>query len=276
MADLTRSQIFILTLIGISGFIFLVFLASSFFNLPLLNHSFAYETISIFSGILCIFAIFGCTISYATENPSNSIKIRNGFNFSIILIGMEICPIYLLIQGGTSIWLDVYLITFVFVVSLSLFDYISNKSSSKEVVPWGSDRETAETTITSWGEKDTPPTYTYADPNIIYRVSEKGFVRGALLFSFILPGLGQTYNGQYLKGGIFSIVGLMAAWAFGEAAFAIWLIGTVEAYFTAKKITTGRIPKPMTGRWVFSHMTIGVYFIGLLLTYGTGISILHR
>ncbi|MCK5581190.1 MAG: hypothetical protein KAJ18_07940 [Candidatus Omnitrophica bacterium] len=75
----------------------------------------------------------------------------------------------------------------------------------------------------------------------------------ALLFS-IIPGFGQVYNGQAVKGVIFF--------------FTFWLVlpwfyGMYDAYTTAKEISQGKIPpKPFkTASWHFSIMVI-IFLVG--------------
>ena len=95
----------------------------------------------------------------------------------------------------------------------------------------------------------------------IYAVSDKGYVQVAVLLSFIMPGLGQTYNGQYLKGGVLCIAGLALVWVVGLWALVIWLVGTIDAYLTARKVISGDLKKPTSGNAVFIHMPAGLLFM---------------
>ncbi|MFA5272317.1 MAG: hypothetical protein WC412_08310, partial [Candidatus Omnitrophota bacterium] len=54
----------------------------------------------------------------------------------------------------------------------------------------------------------------------------------AAILSFIIAGLGQVYNGQIWKG----LLIFFTSWLIFP-----WIIGIFDAYFTAKKISEGKI-----------------------------------
>jgi TM2 domain-containing membrane protein YozV len=59
----------------------------------------------------------------------------------------------------------------------------------------------------------------------------------ALVLSFVIPGLGQFYNGQFLKAvGLFAlavIAGLIGIITLGIPYLLVWLYGMYDAYTTA-------------------------------------------
>lgn len=68
----------------------------------------------------------------------------------------------------------------------------------------------------------------------------------ALIFSFLLPGLGQIYNGD-TNNGIILIVGAVASWLMTSVCIGffiflvIWVYAMYDAYTRAEKINRGRI-----------------------------------
>jgi len=80
----------------------------------------------------------------------------------------------------------------------------------------------------------------------------------ALFLSFMVPGLGQCYNGQFGKG----ILILLTSWLFIP-----WIIGIVDAYAQAKKIREGGIAlKSRTGCMIaFVAGTLAMSLIILLM-----------
>lgn len=68
----------------------------------------------------------------------------------------------------------------------------------------------------------------------------------AAVLSFIIPGLGQIYNGQIGKGIIFIIISVILAFTIfiliGFVLYPIfWIYNIYDAYETAKKINAGKI-----------------------------------
>lgn len=68
----------------------------------------------------------------------------------------------------------------------------------------------------------------------------------AAVASFVIPGLGQIYNGQIMKGLILIVLALFSAALFpfliGFATyFIIWIFSIYDAYQTAEKINAGEI-----------------------------------
>jgi len=97
-----------------------------------------------------------------------------------------------------------------------------------------------------------------------YAVTDKGYVQTAFLLSFTLPGTGQVYNRQYLKGIVFLILGLTLIWVVGLWALAIWLIGAVDAYLTARQIIAGKKERPATNNAIFPFMVFGMFLMLVL------------
>jgi TM2 domain-containing membrane protein YozV len=125
----------------------------------------------------------------------------------------------------------------------------------------GENKEGAVPGNVSWWNRETPIVSEEQMQAGIYMVCDKGYVQAAVLLSFIMPGLGQTYNGQYLKGGVLCIAGLALVWVVGLWALVIWLIGTADAYLTARKVVSGDLKKPTSGMAVFIHMPAGLLFM---------------
>jgi len=70
----------------------------------------------------------------------------------------------------------------------------------------------------------------------------------AAILSFVLPGLGQVYNGDFKKGlmiqicFIFSCIFSGIFFLFLLIPFGIWLFGIYDAYTEAEKIRNGELP----------------------------------
>jgi len=63
----------------------------------------------------------------------------------------------------------------------------------------------------------------------------------ALILSFIIPGLGQLYNRDYIKGIVLIILAILFGYLYANILFyliilyiIIWLYGMYDAYTTAK------------------------------------------
>jgi TM2 domain-containing membrane protein YozV len=66
----------------------------------------------------------------------------------------------------------------------------------------------------------------------------------ALILSCLIPGLGQIYNGQTLKGVVLILVSFISA---GTLAPVAWVIAMIDAPMIAKKINEGKT----VGEWEF-------------------------
>ena len=117
----------------------------------------------------------------------------------------------------------------------------------------------------SWWNRKTDGTNGTTRSTIIYAVSDKGFVQAAVLLSFIMPGLGQTYNGHYLKGMFLLLAGFALAWGFGVWGLSIWFFGAIEALISARHIVNGDSPRPVADWPVFVHILLGVYLMLFLM-----------
>ncbi|MCD1293663.1 hypothetical protein CUJ83_01470 [Methanocella sp. CWC-04] len=66
----------------------------------------------------------------------------------------------------------------------------------------------------------------------------------ALVLSFLLPGLGQIYNGDTNRGILF-VIGTLMAWLLTSVCIGIfiflglWVYAMYDAYLTAEKINRG-------------------------------------
>ncbi len=80
----------------------------------------------------------------------------------------------------------------------------------------------------------------------------------ALVLSFFIPGLGQFYNGQLLKGVLLLfgaiILGLISA---GILAIPVWLYGMFDAYSNANKPTKIESQSPIATQQVSQTVNIG-------------------
>jgi hypothetical protein len=113
----------------------------------------------------------------------------------------------------------------------------------------------------SFWHRETPMVSEEQMEDGVYEVTDRGYIQASILLSFILPGLGQSYNGQYLKGAVLTVAGLLLIWVIGYWALIIWLIGTADAYVNARKVIAGNIRKPATGTGVFLHLFLGAIFM---------------
>jgi TM2 domain-containing membrane protein YozV len=83
-------------------------------------------------------------------------------------------------------------------------------------------------------------------PSTPLQASEKKSPGFAAVLSFLIPGLGQIYNGQIGKGIIMVVAAVIFALLIiiliGIILYlALWLYGIYDAYDTAKKINSGEI-----------------------------------
>ena len=84
----------------------------------------------------------------------------------------------------------------------------------------------------------------------------------AALLSLLIPGLGQSYNGKFVRG-----FGFMIATAAGLVAFilpgiVIWVYGIYDTYTTTREINEGRIPyAPVNGCIMLVHFLAGLALV---------------
>ena len=97
----------------------------------------------------------------------------------------------------------------------------------------------------------------------------------AAVLSLIIPGLGQSYNGNALKGigfflgtALLSIFSLLMYWigdSYFEALFIgffiIWIIGVYDAYRDAGRMNRGEIPEKAHQMWLFGGVAVIVVVI---------------
>jgi len=258
-------------LIGITGVISLAFFACAYYISVTLENGYGtpgivilFENFGILSGIACIAVLLIWIVTEIFVNRTAPARFRKTALFILILLGMEAYPLYLAWDGHADIWLALYLLAFVFVLAINLLHYINHRCPGVFGPPDSLTQDNPK--YVSWWDRNTPPTGDrIIDWNIIYNVTGWGFVNGAVLFSFIVPGLGQTYNGQYLKGTVFLAATMLVAFFFGPLAIVIWLLGTAEAALTGGRIMKGGIKKPGNGIWVGVHLIGGGIFLLLLL-----------
>jgi hypothetical protein len=275
MDDPTSSRKILYNFIRIAGIISLAFFAFSYYSYVKLEINaneygggveLFFEYMGVLFATACIAVILIWIVMELFVNRTAPARFRKAALFLLILLGMEACPLYLVWDGHTDLWLELYLISFVFVLAANLLHYIDHRCPGVFGPPDAPGQEGTDPGYVSWWDRDTPITGDrVANWNIIYTVTGWGFVNGAVLFSFIVPGLGQTYNGQYLKGGIFLTATMLVAFFFGPPAIAIWLLGTAEAALTGWRIMKGKVKKPENGLWVGIHMCMGGCLLILLL-----------
>jgi TM2 domain-containing membrane protein YozV len=74
--------------------------------------------------------------------------------------------------------------------------------------------------------------------NVIQNKISKKNPNVALILSLILSGLGQFYNGQYVKGILLLFAELVGFALFIIPGIIVWLFGMYDAYTSAKKINS--------------------------------------
>lgn len=62
------------------------------------------------------------------------------------------------------------------------------------------------------------------------------------LLSLVFVGLGQAYNGQFLRGVLILAGTLLGGIYFAPAGAAVWLYGACDAYATARRMNGGTMP----------------------------------
>jgi tetratricopeptide (TPR) repeat protein len=104
----------------------------------------------------------------------------------------------------------------------------------------------------------------------------------AALCSFVIPGLGQVYNGEVGKAVAVLIGTLVGALFFIVPGAAIWVFGMYDAYRTAGKMNRGEVPYRMTSTvgiiayciaalaLMFVFLIIGLLILALSILGGVG------
>jgi TM2 domain-containing membrane protein YozV len=76
-------------------------------------------------------------------------------------------------------------------------------------------------------------------PSVTLESKEPGF---SALLSLVFVGLGQAYNGQFLRGVLFLVGTLIGGLSFAPAGAAVWLYGAYDAYAVARRMNGGKVP----------------------------------
>ena len=109
---------------------------------------------------------------------------------------------------------------------------------------------------------DTSNTLNVAEKKVsIQEIREEKNPFLAALCSFFIPGLGQVYDGETARGvGIFfgTLIGLFI---FIIPGLAVWVVGMIDAYSTAKKMNLGEIPFKPTNT---AHMILFFILVALI------------
>ena len=88
----------------------------------------------------------------------------------------------------------------------------------------------------------------------------------AAIASFLFPGLGQVYNGGFVRGLCFFIGTLIGYLIFVIPGLAIWVYGIYDAYKTANAMNTGTTPfVPHSTNHIIAFIIIG--FVILIIYY---------
>lgn len=77
------------------------------------------------------------------------------------------------------------------------------------------------------------------NPPVTTESKNPGF---SALLSSVFFGLGQAYNGQFLRGVLILVGTLFGGLSFAPAGAAIWLFGICDAYATARRMNGGTVP----------------------------------
>ncbi len=114
-------------------------------------------------------------------------------------------------------------------------------------------------------------------PKCGFKVQDKRYDKSPNLAALlsIFPGLGQVYNGQWLKGVFFFLAALLLALWFVWLPFVlgviVWVIGIVEAFITARNMNAGKttpLPTNYTQMVAFTMVMIVVFFTVVGVTAG--------
>ncbi len=76
-------------------------------------------------------------------------------------------------------------------------------------------------------------------PPVTVEPKNPGF---SALLSLVFVGLGQAYNGQFLRGVLILVGTLIGGLYFAPAGAAVWLCGACDAYVTARRMNGGTVP----------------------------------
>ena len=107
--------------------------------------------------------------------------------------------------------------------------------------------------------------------NIDYPIKKN--VITALGCSLVIPGLGQIYNGDTYKAVGLGFGILIFLFLFKPLIFLIWLIGIVDAYYTADQINKERIPfKPTDTGDMIIYAVLFIFIIGGLFAFYSSMS----
>lgn len=85
------------------------------------------------------------------------------------------------------------------------------------------------------------PQYSAAQTQVAPPARQKNAVLAAIA-SFIIAGLGQVYNGNFVKGVMIFFGMLIGSFIFLIPGLIVWIYGIYDAYATAKKMNEGQIP----------------------------------
>jgi len=84
----------------------------------------------------------------------------------------------------------------------------------------------------------------------------------AALASFLFSGLGQVYNGNFVKGILIFFGTLIGAMIFTIPGIIVLLYGIYDAYTTAKKMNDGQIPfVPYQMMHIIAFVVIGIVVV---------------
>jgi TM2 domain-containing membrane protein YozV len=185
------------------------------------------------------------------------------------MLGVAILAILLLALGFDSFQYSLLLALVAGIGAVAFYHYLDTHPDKEiQTGETGKNEGEAVPEASSFWNRETPLVSEEQMQDGIYAVSDKGYVQAAVLFSFIMPGLGQSYNGQYLKGAVLTISGLTLVWAIGMWALIVWLIGAVDAYLSAKKVISNNL-RPTSGFAFFLHISMGALFMFGLLVFLT-------
>ena len=96
----------------------------------------------------------------------------------------------------------------------------------------------------------------------------------ALLLSFVSPGLGQVYNGEFRKGLLILFGSAIGFFIFVIPGLIVYIYGLYDAYVTAKKMNTREIPyreinRVYVGFFLLFWLAIVVAFITFGMVFAT-------
>ena len=86
----------------------------------------------------------------------------------------------------------------------------------------------------------------------------------AALYSFIIAGMGQVYNGHTLKGVAIFLGTLVGIVVFVIPGLLIWIFGVYDAYRSAKKMNAGTIPYKATDTSTMIGFVVAIVILVVL------------